>query len=374
MQYQILVDSKNYFDALLRDIKSAKTSVKIQVMSFHADHVGKAVGEVLIKKAKNIDVRVIIDHHTDFFIKDLFVFNPINLIRNPLLFKFYKKTKEYIREIETAGVRVKRLKQFFFFNFNHKKIFIIDNKIAYLGGFNLTRHNYVWHDFLIRLKGDIVKYISKDFDFTFCGKNNSGLYYSNKDIIISDSPKYSEPQTLKYLLRLIQKAKNNIFIESPYCINKTLMTRLIERADKGVKVVLIVPYLNNRRLFNPISKYYASKLSNNKNFHIRFYPRTKNLTHAKIAVVDDTIVFGSSNYMDLTTYLYDEITIITNNKKLLKDTKRLIKKDINDSTLFIENITLLDKFLGYCYLEILNQLKNILVLLRKIKYTFSKNS
>ncbi|MBS4015846.1 MAG: phosphatidylserine/phosphatidylglycerophosphate/cardiolipin synthase family protein [Candidatus Latescibacteria bacterium] len=278
MQYQLLVDEQFRVD-LFEKLARAKKRVYMQFMTFEGDQAGLTLAAKLIElKNTGIDVRVVIDCFTDFVVSDTYYTR--KSVRAEVA-----ATKDMIRRMRDAGISVVRTRPYGPFNFffvcrNHKKIIIVDD-YSYIGGINISDHNYAWHDFMIRFdEPDITQILLKDFQATLKGE----LINLNEQGIVSN-----EVIKNKYL-QVIRQAKREIVTSSPYF----LCRHLIKIARQGkVKLILLTLKKNNYGVVNPITTF-VFPLLKHLNVDVYFYKR---FSHAKFIIVDrEKVLLGSSNF------------------------------------------------------------------------------
>src|SRR5690606_4707647 len=118
----IFTDGKEKFHALFKDIEAAKHHIHLQYYIFRDDQLGTKLIDLLTKKAKEgVEVKVLYDEMGSRRIKKR-AFNKL------------KKAGGYVKIFFPSKIPLVNLR----INFrNHRKIVVIDGKIAYLGGFNV---------------------------------------------------------------------------------------------------------------------------------------------------------------------------------------------------------------------------------------------
>ena len=350
-KYLLLVDSEEFSRELIKSISDSRQSIDVQFMTFEADLVGKKFANLFIDKArKGIKIRVIIDYFSDLMVSDELTFFPLCSLKTfKKIRKEHFETQEMISKMREKGILVKRtnpagfLKTKFFFR-NHKKMIIIDKKVAFSGGFNLSEHNFSWHDFMVKIRGEIVKDIIKDFENTWNEHSEKLDKVNKKDFILNQDYLSKNNSLFKFILSLIKKAQKSIIIESPYLSGKNIIKELIDAAKRGVKIKLIIPALNNVCFYQLLFKYYQ-KIFFKNNIELYLYngkadisgkagyEKFNGMTHAKIMLVDDEIaVFGSSNFNEFNFLSTQEMEIITKNKLFINQIKkRIFEVDIQNS-------------------------------------------
>jgi cardiolipin synthase len=89
-----------------------------------------------------------------------------------------------VSELRAAGV------EFIFFSHwlrhTHRKILIVDNNVAFIGGVNIKEKIRHWHDLQIKIEGEIIRPILKSFAYSYQimgGKKESILKYSRLPLV-----------------------------------------------------------------------------------------------------------------------------------------------------------------------------------------------
>ena len=109
-----------------------------------------------------------------------------------------------------------------------------------------------------------------------------------------DSPLINEPIGETVYLNLINKAKDYIYINTPYLIIDNEMATALKIASKsGVDIKIVTPYIPDKKFVHAVTKsYYESFIKDG----IEIYEFIPGFMHAKTFVVDDEYaVVGSIN-------------------------------------------------------------------------------
>lgn len=323
-------------NALLKDLESAKESINIEYYIFGDDEVGKKVMAVLIKKAREgVKVRLIYDS--------------VGCLHAPR--RFFKKLKKAGGEVGEffppfAYVRLINLKM----NYrNHKKIVVIDGKIAYTGGINI-RDDHMgkkkrvspWRDTHIRIVGSGVyplqniflndwRYIKKE---KFSSKKyiEEGLFPNpveggDAHLQVVVSGPNNDVQAIKEVyIKLITGAKKSILIQTPYFIpDEAFISALRIALASGVDVKIMLPAKPDYR-----SVFWVS-LSYLKDFvelgaEVYLYD---GFLHSKTLVVDgDKLSIGTCNLDHRSFGLNFEDTVILYSKQLNAQYRDIYAQDL----------------------------------------------
>ena len=314
------------FEALLRELKKAEKFIFLEYFIIQEGKMFNSILEILEEKAKQgVDVRLIYDD----------VGCIVTLPHN------YKNT------LEAKGIKCRvfnPIKPFFTRRLNnrdHRKIVVIDGDVGFTGGINLAdeyineyeKHGY-WKDAGIMLKGDAVwnltvmflsmwDYIDNKEEDYIKFKPSKNKYYNSKGYVqpFDDSPLINEPIGETVYLNLINKAKDYIYINTPYLIiDDEMATALKIAAKSGVDIKIVTPYIPDKKFVHAVTKsYYESFIKDG----IEIYEFTPGFMHAKTFVVDDEYgVVGSINLDFRSLYLHYECGVWlykTDSIKSMKD-------------------------------------------------------
>lgn len=334
--YELLDDAQSFLASLEKEIESAKSTIDLQFYTFEADAIGQRVARALVKaKKRGIRVRFLQDYSIDLYHNCYYIRRPrLNRSLHRRIINKWKATKELLAEMQAKGIGIKLTNPLGFFlrkalHRDHKKMVVIDSGIpakssAYIGGMNLCEHNAFWNDFMVRMSGEMVSVIQEDFNMTWENKNEGRVIDYNDGVVLTDSRK--SPQIMPYLKGLIDQAQKIILAESPYLYGKKIKECLIAAVRRGIDVRLIVPLRNNRRFFSPRGRFLKQLVDGG--VHVYQFEKTGGMTHAKAFLIDDTAVFGSSNFNEFLSGRSCEISIATKNKKMVKQLREKLDKDM----------------------------------------------
>lgn len=212
-------------------------------------------------------------------------------------------------------------------NRDHRKITVVDGYIGFTGGINLA-DEYInkvqkfghWKDAGLVLKGDAVWNLTVMFlqawDF------NKGILedYENyrphtyyKEVFESDgyvqpygdSPLDGEIVGENVYLNIINKAKDYVYITTPYLIvDNEVITALTLAAKSGVDVRIITPHIEDKWYVHIVTRAYYQQLIE---AGVKIYEYTPGFIHSKTFVSDDEVgVVGTINLDYRSLYLHFE--------------------------------------------------------------------
>jgi cardiolipin synthase len=326
MIMKLLVDSVEFWEALRADIQAAQHCILIQTFSFEGDSAGKSLAEAL-KSSAAMDRRIIVDDYTRWVISDKYLYSPRNLLDAGLR-QEVRETYRMIADLKRNGVQVQFTHPKGVFGklarHNHKKVVVIDRRIAYIGGVNFSEHNFVWHDSMLRIDDPVIaEALYRDFQSTWAG-DKSELTQACPEVELHCLSGHSNHELFGRILSMIEVAKEHIYVESPY-ITFPFLDSLAKTARRGCPVTLITPGPNNY----PLLREYLLWVSARSKIDIRLYPR---MTHLKAMLIDQTLILGSSNYDFLSYKFHQEIVALITSPELISEyIARVFDEDIRNS-------------------------------------------
>ena len=333
----IYPESNMFFNSLLEELKKAEEYINIQFYIFKDDRIGKEIIEILKEKAQSgVEVRLLYD-----------AVGGRNL------------SKKAVKEMKEAGVQVANFFPSFLniinFNINfrnHRKIVVIDGKVGFVGGFNVG-DEYLgrdpkfgeWRDTHIKLTGSCVIDLSMRFllDWRYTTKENLDLakYFTKKREkstgnvgiqIVSSGPDITELDEIKYgYMKMIQKARDYVYIQSPYLIlDKTLMETLKVACLSGVDVRIMIPSKPDHPFVYWASYSYAGELLD---YGAKIYTYGEDaFLHAKTIVYDDSVASIGTANMDIRSFeLNFEVNAFIYSEEKAREQRMIFEKDIENS-------------------------------------------
>ena len=112
---------------------------------------------------------------------------------------------------------------------NHKKLYVVDDH-AYLGGINISDHNFAWRDFMVRVDDPaVVDALADDFACTEQGERQSldGPVITNAAI----EPAFND---------IVAGAARSLILASPYSLDVGIV-ELLAQAEAPSKTVVTAP-------------------------------------------------------------------------------------------------------------------------------------
>ncbi|VDG98430.1 Cardiolipin synthase [Lysinibacillus sphaericus] len=333
---QIFDDGHRKFDSLIADIQAAEKEVNIQYYIIQSDALGTRLRDALTERANaGVKVRLLYDEVG-------------SKKTSP---KFFDELRAAGGEVEVFFPSFFRLINFRVNNRNHRKLAIIDGRIAYIGGFNvgdeylgLDKKFGYWRDTHLRIQGKAVHHIQGKFilDWHRAGDNKPGewdeyaFHPENQGgtipiQIVSSGPDSVTEHLKNMYIKLILSAKKSVFIQTPYFIPDTSFMDACKIALlSGVDVRIMIPCKPDHPFVYWATWAYAGDLLD-YGANILLYEN--GFLHAKTIVVDEEVAaVGTMNIDSRSFHLNFEVSAIVYDEKVAKQLHELFLKDIEVSS------------------------------------------
>lgn len=314
------------FPDLLADLESAEKYIFMEYFIVEEGQMFDAIVSILQKKAEEgLDVRLIYDD-----VGSIQTLPP-----------------HYERVLEKKGIKCVSFNPFrpvlsvVMNHRDHRKITVVDGKVAYTGGFNLAdeyinvkeKYGY-WKDAGLRLTGEAVwSFVTMFLEMWGCMTGKEEDDYEayrfktpsapvTKAFIqpYADSPLDNEYVGENVYLNLLNHAKKYVYIFSPYLIiGSEVRTALINAAKCGVDVRIVVPGIADKKLVYLLTQANFAQLIKGG---VRIYKYTPGFIHSKCFVVDDFYAtVGTINLDYRSLFLHFECGVSMYNTKTVMQVK-----------------------------------------------------
>jgi len=194
---------------------------------------------------------------------------------------------------------------------NHRKLAVIDGRVAYTGSQNLVNADYgrrdlAWHDMMVRITGPVVLELQAVFV--------SDWYFETDEILDSDDifpepiragrvpaqtlpsgPSYPTENYQRMVVAALHAARRRVTITTPYFVPDEPFMQAMEVAVlRGVEVELVVPERFDQILVGAATRaFYDDLLAAG----VSVYLYQPGLVHAKTMSIDDAwAMIGTSNF------------------------------------------------------------------------------
>jgi cardiolipin synthase len=236
----------------------------------------------------------------------------------------------------------------------HRKIVVIDGRVAYTGSLNLVDPRYFkkdsgvgqWVDAMVRIEGPAVEslaitfladwYVESAADLTQLQETGDARPLEKVDEatvqVLPSGPTHRVLTIEQVLVTAIYSAREEVVLTTPYFVpNESLLMALLSAAQRGVKVILIVPAKVDSVLVRHASQAFKGDLLQAgvriANFH-------GGLLHTKSVTIDgQTSLFGSVNLDPRSFLLNFEISLAIYNQEFTRQLRSLQQSYLDEAQL-----------------------------------------
>lgn len=260
----------------------------------------------------------------------------VRLLFDQLGSRKFPRRKEMQQRLTEAGVEwqamlpVLRLKEWLRFDLrNHRKILVVDNRVAFAGSLNLITKGYhrtdtiTYEELCIRIEGPAVVEFEAVFVTDWLCETGQLLAQDDHPAlpgadrrdgaaaqVLPSGSGFDYENNLRLFTSLIESAQERLVIVTPYFVpDEAMMMALTSAAKRGVAVTLLNSETVDQTFVVAAQRSFYDELMR-AGVEIRRY-RAPVLLHAKTMIVDgDLAAIGSSN-MDLRSFTLNmEVTLL----------------------------------------------------------------
>jgi len=294
---------------MLKEIDKAKKSIFLEMYIFMEDasESHDFIGKLKEKAAQGIKVILILD-----------------------AFGSSELTQKSIDSMRAAGIKF-----IFFSNWLrciHRKILIVDEKVAFIGGVNIGKKFAIWNDLQLKISGKFIRPIITSFAYSYemAGGKDRHILALRRKMLVSKFKFWflehwpiSGMYSLKsHYIKKISGARKNIRIVTPYFTPPRWFVALLDTAiRKGVQVEIIVPKNTDLPLIDHVNRRHFYNLSR---LGVKFY-LSEEMNHAKILLIDDREGLVGSQNIDFLSFRFNaESGVFFRQKNIVAELKKII--------------------------------------------------
>ena len=338
----LLIDGPATYAAMFKAMEDAKDHINLETFIIEDDETGRRFSDLLLKKqAEGVQVNLIYDSRGSFSTPSPFfqrlrdagiqvvAFNPVN----PL------KTRKSWRLAHS----------------DHRKILIVDGKVVFTGGVNISavyssgrsgrqpekKPSIPWRDTDVRIEGPVVAEFQKLFLDTWRSQKGpilSGRNYFpdlksvGKTLVraVGSSPGETNRLTFVLYVAAIAFSEKSLHVTNAYFApDDETVDALRDAARRGVDVKIILPGTTDSSLTMNAGRYYYSELLKSG---VKLYRRRNVLLHSKTAVIDNAWSTVGSTNMDFWSFsINDEVNAVILSKEFAAEMEEMFARDLAES-------------------------------------------
>lgn len=323
---EVIETGEGRLRAILELIEDAQRSVKLLFYMFTPDRVGERVRDALVEAARRgVEVKLLIDGFGSAAGSDFFtilgesggkhcVFNP-------------SYGRSYLLR-------------------NHQKLAIADDRIAIIGGANIDE-SYMsdegdqhWRDLWLRITGPEVVPASGYFDALFGWATRKKSKLRSLRRIVGDYSewrgalqwKFTGPLSMRNswwrtIGRDIKRARSLDMIMAYFAPPGAMLRRIGRLGARGRARIITAARSDNNATIAAARHSYSRLLRR----HVEMYEYQRAKLHTKLAIVDDVVHIGSSNFDFRSLYINQEIMLRIKDAVFADAMRKYVEREVADS-------------------------------------------
>jgi cardiolipin synthase A/B len=342
----LLFDGPATMREMMAAVRGATSTINLETYIFDQDQIGNGFADLLIEKRRQgVVVNVMYDSvgalgtPQAFFDRmkaagiNVLAFNPVNPAARPGKWELNNR--------------------------DHRKVLVVDGKIGFTGGINISStyanssffrsrqapdkngtQKVGWRDTHVKIEGPAVANLQYAFINNWVSQQAGELAPANyfppiaaqgdKIVRVLASEPDRDSSIYKALLVAIAEAKKSIHITAAYFVpDQQVIDALRAAARRGVDVKLVLPGVSDHSLvFHAGQSYYESLLEAG----VQIYQLKVAILHAKTAVIDSAwSTIGSAN-IDRRSFMHNyELNVVVMDPAFGRDMESAFKEDLDDS-------------------------------------------
>lgn len=301
---EFLAPGEAFLPRFLEELEKAERYIFIEFFIIAEGKMWSSVCNILERKAREgVEVKILFDD-----------FGSIK-----------RQHKNFVTRLRRKGIevavfnKIRPSMDIFMNNRNHRKIVVIDGKVAVTGGLNLAdeyineleRFGY-WMDCAAIVKGDAVKSFLAMFCSTWEFTTGKGIYMTShiseekvleKGFLLpyADGPLDNKNPAEGIYMQIINSAQRYVYIATPYLIIDNSMKECLRLAAKsGIDVRIITPHIPDKWYVHPVTQYnYYDLLQAG----VKIYEYRPGFIHSKFFVSDDSVATVGTVNMDYRSFI-----------------------------------------------------------------------
>jgi cardiolipin synthase len=339
----LLIDGPATYAAMFGAIQNARDHIHLETYIFEEDEVGRRFADLLLQKqAEGVQVNVIYDS--------------VGCLNTPAAF-FQRLREGGIMTLEYNPINPAKVRaKWALTNRDHRKILVVDGKVAFTGGVNISQvysssrllakerekeTELAWRDTHVQIEGPAAGEFQKLFLDTWARQKGSELPRRNyfpqlkkegDDLIqvVGSIPEQENPTTYIMYVSAFVFAQNFIHLTNSYFVPDGQTVKALRYAAKrGVDVKLILPGISDEKIVLYAGRSHYTHLLKSG---VKLYEQRNAVLHAKTAVIDGVWSTVGSTNMDLWSFLRnDEVNAIILGSDFAAEMEAMFEKDMAES-------------------------------------------
>jgi cardiolipin synthase A/B len=331
---EILLNGREIFPAKLAMIRSARRTINYAQYVFESGQPAEEIAAALSERCRaGIQVNVLLD--------------AVGALAMP---------GQLRTEMTEAGCRVETFRPLRPFTLdrynyrNHRRILVVDGVVGVTGGSGISgkwsgngKEAGHWRDTDVRIEGPVVEQLQGAFAENWLEATGVAIggpaYFPRRRLdykgdvdaqVVRSSPAGGSSAMYTVFLLALSSAQRSIHITNPYFVpDEKMMSTLLDAAQRGVKVKLLIPGAIDHNLVRQASRSAFGRLLKSG---VLIYEYRPALLHAKTMVIDGIwATVGSTNLDHRSFALNEELNVVVYDSDVAGRLEEVFQRDLANS-------------------------------------------
>ncbi|MBF0459382.1 MAG: cardiolipin synthase [Nitrospirae bacterium] len=337
----LLINGLPTYAAMFKALLDAKDHINFETFIIEDDETGRKFADILLQKqSEGVQVNLIYD----------------SLGSSSASAEFFQRLRDGgVQVVEFNPVNPFKAHKHWLMHPDHRKILIIDGKIAFMGGVNISSlytsklsgrkavegEPMPWRDTDVQIEGPAVAELQKLFIETW--QKQEGPELSQRDYfpelkqagnalvrVVGSTPGQNNRITFIVYVSAITFAEHSVHMTNAYFVpDEQILDAVTQAAKRGVDVKIVLPKISDSPTVSLAARYNYSELLKSG---VKIFERRNALLHAKTMVIDGVWSTVGSTNMDYWSLLSDdEVNAVILSKEFASEMEKMFDGDIAES-------------------------------------------
>src|SRR6266850_2455761 len=331
---ELLLNGEEIFPAKIAAIRSARRTINYAQYVFEDGQPAKDIAAALAERCRaGVKVNVLLD--------------AVGALAMPAALR---------EEMASAGCRVESYRPLSPFTIdrvnyrNHRRILVVDGLVGVTGGSGISgkwsgngRQEGHWRDTDIYLEGPVVEQLQGAFAENWLEATGTAIggpdYFPRRRLdakgavaaqVVRSSPAGGSTAMYTMFLLALASAKHSIHITNPYFVpDDTMIKTLVGAAERGVRVVLVIPGAIDHNLVREASRSEFGRLLKSG---VQIHEYSPALLHSKTMVIDGVWATVGSTNLDYRSFaLNEELNVVVYDTATAQRLEKVFEQDLANS-------------------------------------------
>ncbi len=244
-----------------------------------------------------------------------------------------------VDELKDSGVEVLSLS--YLLHRMHRKVLIVDEEVAFIGGVNIYKISRFWNDLTVRMRGRLVSKVVMSFAKAYINAGGKDPLLLGRNVrtdsrlnaqVVEHNPVGKKFHFKKIYLKYLKESEKSITLITPYFLPKRWLGGALHQAVlRGVDVEILMPKNADHFAYNRVNYFYIYRFSK---LGIKFYMQNQ-MNHGKAMIIDGREAMIGSQNLDFFSFDFNsEVGVVFKDSKAVAELSAIAEEWKKGAVLF----------------------------------------